>query len=441
MHRRRTITTTATAAALALLAPLTAAAAAPAPDGPEATSPDSLARGDIAGEDIVRQELLQAAQHASGEVARGAAVNPRSPEAPPRTTRVFPIRFLPQLDAAMGTVVDDGAIGVNARIETPTTDWKGSAGSRTLDGDAAVRTQDRFRGASTTKMMIATLVMQEVQAGTWTLDTRVEDILPGLFPDHPDVTLEHLLSHTSGMPTGTDLSLLTRITDPTSWEEFIDALGQDYTDEEHLAVVNAVPWAHEPGEGFTYSNAGYIALGVLLEEVTGSSVADLLVERVFTPAEMRDTRYPDDPGFSGPTMREALYTDGGQWWTLDGFDPEVFSHAGAAVTTTEDLNDLTAALVTGELVDPALVEDMLEPRSTEILEYGLGIYRVPDPCAPQEYLYGHDGGSFGTVSLALTSADGTRQVSLGVTGRNLSSDPEALYDLSDLLVPLLLSSC
>lgn len=353
------------------------------------------------------------------------------------------------LDRAAEGLVADGAVGVTARLDSADVDWRGSAGVREVDRRAPAQPHDRFRVASITKPMVATLVMQEVEAGTLALDTQVNDLVPGLFPEQPDVTVEHLLSHRSGAQTGTDALLQSRIEDLTDWEQFVDAIGQEYTDAEQLAVVNALPWLFEPGTSFSYSNAGYVALGVLLEEVTGEDLEDLLEERVFEPARMRHSSYPDEPGTRGPFLVGAAWTgeedeDGLGWVSLDGFDPTLASAAGAAVSTTKDLNRFTEALVTGELVGSELVADMVTPRTQGSLQYGLGIYRVSDPCTPAgeplEWLYGHDGGLFGTVSIALTSADGTRQLSLGITGRDLTQ-PVLSYAVDELLVPMLLASC
>lgn len=354
-----------------------------------------------------------------------------------------------ELDQAASALVADGAIGVTARVDSPGFEWGGAAGVRERDESAPAQPQDRFRAGSITKPMVATLVLQEVEAGTFSLETPVNQLVPELFPDQPDITVEHLLSHRSGAQTGTDALLLTRVEDPESWEQFFDAVGQDYTEAEHLSTVNAVPWLFEPGAGFSYSNAGYIALGVVLEEVTGQGLEELLEDRVFGPAGMRHTSYPDEPGTRGPFLVGAGWTgeadDGGIGWvSLEGFDPDIFGAAGAVVSTTEDLNRFTEALLTGELVDPDLVEDMVVPRSSGLIEYGLGIYRVPDPCTgpgePPEWLYGHDGATYGTTAIALTSADGSRQVSLGATGRDLISHVPS-YDLAGLFEPMLQATC
>lgn len=353
---------------------------------------------------------------------------------------------LPAIDEGMATIVADGALGVAARVQTPTLVWQGADGQRRLGEDSPAGAQDRFRVASITKTMVATLVLQEVQDGTWTLDTLVEEVLPGTFPEHPDVTIGHLLSHTSGAPLGTDVLIASRMADPSSWEEFLEVIGQDFSDAEHVAAANALLWSHGPGEGWTYSNPGYVVLGMMLEQATGESVGDLLAERVFAPAGMTNTSYPDDPGTPHPFLVDTAYTGEPDqpWHDLAHFDPDVFSHAGAAVSTTGDLNRFTDALISGDLLDPETVEQMLVPVADEELGYGLGIYRIPDPCADQaedQWLYGHDGASFGTISLAFTSADGQRQFSIGVTGRDLTEEQDALYDLNDVLVPLLLATC
>ncbi|PUB30324.1 D-alanyl-D-alanine carboxypeptidase [Promicromonospora sp. AC04] len=375
--------------------------------------------------------LSQAVREAAERAAAAPGLRARTTDAGVRD----------DLDRAVAGLVDDGAVAVTARVETPDLTWAGADGVRELGGHVPARPKDQFRVASITKPMIATLVMQEIEKGTWSLDTSVEDVLPGALPR--DVTIEQLLSHTSGAPTATDYLLVDHMTDPASFDEFFEVLGEHYSEGDHVRAVHTAPWVLEPGTGFSYSNAGFVTLGMMLEKVTGEDLDDLLEERVFEPAGMRHSAYPERPGTRGPFLDDAAYTgaEGAGWYSIEHFDPTVFRAAGAVTSTTSDLAAFTEALVTGDLVDPATVTDMLTPRTTDGLGYGLGAYRLPDPCVPGEYLYGHDGGTYGTISLALTSLDGERQLSMGVTGRNVSADPDALYDLSDLLVPLLEATC
>ena len=439
MHR--TTRTLSVAGAGLLAAALVAPAALAAPEGSQASDASGTPglHGPV-GQAVEQEQDLRAQVQQAAAQAAHARDQVRMKGTPPgRSTPVTDA-----LDAGVAKVVSDGAVGVTARVESPDLSWRGSAGVRDQGRKAPAGWQDRFRVASNTKTMIAILVLQEVEAGTWTLDTRVEDVIPGLFPDHPEVTIRQLLSHTSGAPNGTGELLFGDFEEAPTLEEQLAVLGEDYTDQEHIDAINAVPWT-APGT-FFYSNAGYVALGMLLEAATDRSVEDLLAERVFRPAGMQHSSYPDEPGINGPVLREDAYLADlwpGGWWDLDHFDPDVFSHAGAAVSTTADLTALNEALFTGELIGPEMLQEMttLSPEG-----YGLGVYAVLDPCSTPEdpqLLWGHDGASFGTLSVVLGSADGTRQVALAATGRDMTSPfpQDWRWDINDALIPALLATC
>jgi D-alanyl-D-alanine carboxypeptidase len=419
-------------ATLALAAPLAVAGSAHAVSTTDL--PSSYVAADVP--DTVSAMVADAARAARVDVAanRTLAQGPKVPAGA-------------ELDAAVDALVADGAVAVTARVEKGRKAWSGAAGTREREGRAPARERDRFRVASNTKPMIAALVMQEVEKGTWTLDTPVEDVLPGVMP--AGVTIEQLLSHRSGAPTATDWILALRMADPTSVDEYFEVMGQEVTPADHIEALQTAPWVAEPGARYSYSNAGYVVLGMMLEEVTGRSVERLLQHRVFAPAGMWQSAYPDDPGARGPFLHESAYTgpEGQGWYDLDHWDPSLFDAAGAVTSTTEDLADFTEALVTGRLVDADTTADMLEPRTVgqaDAPEYGLGVYRVPDPCVPGGWLYGHDGASFGTISINLTSPDGERQVSVGITGRDVvypALTDEPLYDPTELLAGMMQATC
>jgi D-alanyl-D-alanine carboxypeptidase len=210
--------------------------------------------------------------------------------------------------------------------------------------------------------------------------------------------------------------------------------------------MNSLPWAFEPGTDFLHSNTGYVVVGMMLEKQTGRSMADLLKRDVFKPDGMNQTTFKTAAGMRGQGLEGAAII-GDQSWALPHFNPEVFSSAGSVVSTTKDMNAFTEALMQGRLVNPALVEQMKTPRSTKSLRYGLGLYRLPDPCSPSggepAWVYGHDGGAFGTVSMTMTSPDGSRQVSVGVTGRHSYDDPfqPQPYDHFTRTMRLLATTC
>ena len=381
--------------------------------------------------------LAVAALAAAALVAPTAQAAPAAHAAPPKGNEATAA-----IQASLDTVVADGAVGITARVDSPTYSGAFASGKRAVNANPPALPNSPFRVASNTKMMVATAVLQQVQRGTWSLDTTIGEILPGLVPGHEQVTVEQLLSHTSGMPDALLPLIVSRLQDPTSNAEFFAALGQDYTDQDFVDAMLALPWVLEPGSGFSYSNAGYVVLGMMLEKVTGRSMADILKWDVFKPAGMNQTEFKDDPGMRGNGLEGAGFA-GGQWYPLPHFNPDVFSSAGAVVSTTKDLNSFTDALLDGRLLDTTWLESMKTPRSFGDLEYGLGLYRIKDPCAPSGYLYGHDGGALGTLSMAFGSPDGTRQYSVGVNGRHFADDPKAgqPYDLNAPLLAMIKATC
>ncbi|GAB3106409.1 hypothetical protein GCM10027055_00710 [Janibacter alkaliphilus] len=202
-------------------------------------------------------------------------------------------------------------------------------------------------------------------------------------------------------------------------ESFFEAAGSDFTEQELIDAALYLPWLGQPGTRYSYSNAGDVTLGMMLQEQTGQSVGRLLERRVFRPAGMTRTEYSTDARVPGAFLVGSTDTTEGNF-TERGLSPTMFAASGAVTSSTRDLNRFSEALVTGRLLDPALVEQMTD---TTGFGYGLGIYRIPDPCAPEgsdETLVGHDGASFGTLSMMFTSEDGSRQISVAVTRRSFS---------------------
>ena len=133
-----------------------------------------------------------------------------------------------------------------------------------------LRDDHRFLIASVSKSFTAALVMQESAAGTLSLDDPVTRFLPWFAPRNPStaITLHHLLTHTAGISTGYDISG--------------DAI-------EELLLLREEVVASVPGTHHVYSNAGYKALGLILESVTGRPWWELARERIFEPLGMSST--------------------------------------------------------------------------------------------------------------------------------------------------------
>ncbi len=137
-----------------------------------------------------------------------------------------------------------------------------------------VKPETVFQSGSVGKQFTATAAMMLVEEGKVALD----DPLTKYFPDAPaswkDVTVRQLLSHTAGF---------------TDYPEKFD-FRKDWTEDELLKMVEAVPLAYPPGTKWDYSNLGYLTLGILIHRVTGEFYGDFLQQRIFQPLEMRTTR-------------------------------------------------------------------------------------------------------------------------------------------------------
>ena len=147
---------------------------------------------------------------------------------------------------------------------------------RSIDGRTA------FRLASVTKQFTAAAIMLLVKDGR----LRYEDSLTDLFPGFPaygrDITVRHLLNHTSGLPDYEDLMPPADPAVPVE-ETQIDDLGVL-----KLLEAQKAGW-FVPGRLWRYSNSGYVLLGLIVEKVSGLDFPDFLHDRIFVPLKMENT--------------------------------------------------------------------------------------------------------------------------------------------------------
>lgn len=147
-------------------------------------------------------------------------------------------------------------------------------GLANVELQVAVKPETIFQSGSMGKQFTATAIMMLVEDGKISLD----DPLNKYFPDSPapwkQVTIRELLSHTAGF---------------TDYPKSFD-MRRDYTEAQMLKIVQAIPLAYAPGTSWSYSNLGYLTLGILIHKVTGEFYGDFLQERIFRPLGMNTTR-------------------------------------------------------------------------------------------------------------------------------------------------------
>jgi CubicO group peptidase (beta-lactamase class C family) len=147
-------------------------------------------------------------------------------------------------------------------------------GMANLELQVPVKPETIFQSGSVGKQFTATAIMMLVEEGKIHLD----DPLTKYFPDAPatwkQVSIRELLSHTAGF---------------TDYPKNFD-MRKDYTEKELLKIVEGIPPAFPPGTKWSYSNLGFLTLGLVIHKVTGEFYGDFLQERIFRPLGMNSTR-------------------------------------------------------------------------------------------------------------------------------------------------------
>ena len=236
-----------------------------------------------------------------------------------------------------------------------------------------------------TKTFTATIVLQLVQEAKLGLTAPLEDHVPGVIPRGDEITIRHLLQHRSG---------LANITDYPSWLK--RALRSASIRPIHtLRFAGSKPLAFEPGTRARYSNTNYIALGLVIEKVTGHKYAQELEQRILAPLGLDQTELPE-------TRRLPDLDDG-------GYNPNVPWAAGAIVSNARDLSRFYSALLSGRVLSSASLATMKKT----VAGIGLGIFPTELPCGRA---WGHDGLILDYGTHVSASEDGDRVAVVAVRG-------------------------
>ncbi len=192
------------------------------------------------------------------------------------------------------------------------------------------RLDARWRWASITKQLVATIAMQEVQARRMELDAPIARYWPD-FPNESReaITIRHLMQHLSGLPNPDDTPL-TRIGLPA----FYTGDGAEIARADGYC---AGPLRTEPGATYAYSNCNFIVLGAILERVTGEPLGDLVAERIPGSMQFYPSGEPAIPGFHNGQSEPPIRF-------------EAYGAAGGLNGTIFDLWHFDRALMTGALL-------------------------------------------------------------------------------------------
>jgi CubicO group peptidase (beta-lactamase class C family) len=237
-------------------------------------------------------------------------------------------------------------------------------GLANVELSVATKPESIFQTGSVGKQFTATAVMMLVEEGKIGLEDKITRYFPNAPAAWKDITVRHLLTHTSGIPDYTSKKAGGAINMRT-----------DYTEDELVKKIAGLPLDFQPGEKWSYSNSGYLLLGVLIHHVTGEFYGDFLQHRVFQPLQMASTRIISEADII-PNRSAGYRLVKGDLKNQQWVSPSLNTTAdGALYTNVLDLAKWDAALYTEKLLKKSSFDQMWTPvklNSGKTYPYGFG---------------------------------------------------------------------
>jgi len=298
--------------------------------------------------------------------------------------------------------LETGSPGVIAMISQLGNNWAGAVGQADLENGIAMQTCHQFQTGSISKMFTAVTVMLLQEEGKIDINEKVSAYLPELMGEieYADVmTVKQLLNHTAGVP---DYYFMQAYT----LDMMNDPLSIKRSAREALTKYNYGKKADFfPGEGWSYSNSGYVILGWIVAEVAQKPFEAVVREKVIDPLGLTDTYMVD---FSNPRRAKNYVDLTGRGVLIESSkydDGVIGTPEGGVVSTVQDLTAFARGLFAGGLLKPeSLNEMMFVPCESDAIDEGVCGYTLGLSYwknTPYGDAFGHSGGEVGMESLLL----------------------------------------
>lgn len=276
--------------------------------------------------------------------------------------------------------------------------YQNAIGYADVDEKTKATVDTKYRIGSISKMFTATLVMQLIEEGKLSLETKLSDFYPEL-QNSDQITVEQLLRHESG------------IFNITSTPNFKEWMVEKRSKDELLSKIKENGTVFAAGEKADYSNTNYIILSFILEDIENEEFANILKKRIIKPLQLNDTYY------GGKTVSKNFESSSyekqdGVWEKVAGIHLSIPRGAGAIITTPRDLNKFINGLFNGKLV----AEETLAIMKKVNKKHGIGMYPIP----LGEGFIGHSGGMDAFKSLLVYLPEQDMSVAFSFNGIDYS---------------------
>jgi CubicO group peptidase (beta-lactamase class C family) len=246
--------------------------------------------------------------------------------------------LIQKIDALMAEIYKPGEPGAAIIVRKDgRTIFRKGYGLADLELGVPVEPDMIFRLGSITKQFTAVSILRLAETGKLTLQDEITKFLPDYPTKGKKITIEHLLTHTSGLKSYTNMS------------EWLTMWRKDMTVNEIIDISKDQPMEFAPGERWTYNNTGYILLGAIIEKVSGLTYEDFVQKNIFGPLGMKHSCY-------GNTDRIIPRRVPGYQMGKDGFINAPYLSmtqpyaAGSLLSSVDDMAVWNDAVFSGKLV-------------------------------------------------------------------------------------------
>lgn len=288
-------------------------------------------------------------------------------------------------------------------------------GMANMEHDIPNKPDTKHRLGSITKQFTAALVLQLVEQGKLDLQEPISTYLPEYEgPAENVVTIHHLLTHSSGIPSY------------TSFPNFFKDHSRDpYSPKDFVKTFADSTLQFKPGEQFVYNNSGYFLLGHIIEEITGNTYEEVLQENILDPLNMNDTGF-DHHSTILKNRASGYQKSGNNYENAPYLDMSLPYAAGSLYSTVEDLYKWDRALSSNKVLKEESKKLMFKPHiaaGNSQYSYGWMIDKIAvGKTRDSVNIVGHGGGinGFNTLILRLPEGDDLVVLLNNTGGTNLN---------------------
>ncbi|MDK2595785.1 serine hydrolase domain-containing protein [Pseudoalteromonas obscura] len=285
--------------------------------------------------------------------------------------------------------------------------FKKAIGRANLELNVPLKAKSVFKIGSITKQFTAAAIMILQERGKLSVTDDIHKYVPNFPTDGHVVTIEHLLTHTSGIANYTEDRelMLKEATAPATLDEILTRVAQH-------------PMKFQPGDGMAYSNTGYLLLGKIIEVASGQSYAEFIDEHIFQKLDMKNSHYAGRKVIKNHVSGYDATSNG--YITPVHVDTSWPHAAGALSSNVFDLNTWFYALANEQLISEQSYQQMLAPvtlNDGRISNYGYGIAVTT---LGDYQVITHNGGINGFVSDALYVPEEALYVAVLSNNTNIS---------------------